>query len=184
VLEKYDLPAEFMLYVGSLIERKNLMGILAAMRQLPKDLQLPLVIVGQGKAYRKRVTDFAQKHQLLHLLHFVKPLFSELPALYQQAALFLYPSHAEGFGIPVLEALYSETPVITSNISSLPEAAGPGAYLANPADAAHIAEGIRTLLTDTAKRNALVKAGYQHAKKFNGEQLTQQLMDVYENILD
>lgn len=183
LLEKYDLPSEFMLYVGSLIARKNLLGVLDAIRQLPKDLQIPLVIVGQGEEYRKRVLDFAQEHKLTQLLYFVKPLFSELPALYQQAALFLYPSHAEGFGIPILEALYSETPVITSNLSSLPEAAGPGGYLVNPADTTQIAEAISTLLTDTTQRNTLIEAGYKHAKKFNGEQLTQQLIAVYEQLL-
>jgi glycosyltransferase involved in cell wall biosynthesis len=184
LLKKYQLPTEYMLYVGSLIERKNLLGILDAMRQLPKDLQLPLVIVGQGQEYRRQVLAFAEAHDLLSLLYFIKPVFSELPALYQQSSLFLYPSYAEGFGIPILEALYSETPVVTSNVSSLPEAAGPGAYLVDPNDSSQIAEGISTLLTDTARRNTLIEAGFAHAKKFNGEDLTKQLMAVYKQILD
>lgn len=183
LVEKYQLPTEYMLYVGSLIERKNLLGILDAMRQLPKDMRLPLVIVGQGEPYRQRVLDFARRHDLLPLLHFIQPIFSELPALYQQAALFLYPSYAEGFGIPILEALYSETPVITSNISSLPEAAGPGGYLVDPADSTQIAVGITKLLTDTTHREELVKAGYTYAKQFNGEQLTKDLMKVYKQVL-
>ncbi|PSR08683.1 MAG: glycosyltransferase family 1 protein [Bacteroidetes bacterium] len=179
VVEKYALPAQFMLYVGSLIERKNLLGIVAAMRQLPPDERLPLVVVGQGEAYKARVVEQARKDGLLDLLVFIRPTFADLPALYQQAALFLYPSFCEGFGIPILEALFSETPVLTSNVSSLPEAAGPGSLLVDPADPAAIAAGIRAILGDEARRQQMIATGYAHAQAFRGEVLTEQMMAVY-----
>ncbi|MEM1215441.1 MAG: glycosyltransferase family 1 protein [Bacteroidota bacterium] len=182
-LEKYQLPSAFMLYVGSLIERKNLLGIIEAMHRLPVADRLPLVIVGQGDAYRKRVLALAEQYGLTPLLHFIRPLFSDLPALYQQAQLFLYPSYFEGFGIPILEELYSETPVLTSNRSSLPEAAGAGGYLVAPDDYEAMAAGIQKLLSDSDLCQALIRAGYAHAQQFQGEHLTAQLLKVYETLL-
>ncbi|MEZ4987096.1 MAG: glycosyltransferase [Saprospiraceae bacterium] len=89
----------------------------------------------------------------------------------------------EGFGIPIIEALFSETPVITSNVSSLPEAAGPESWLVNPASAAEIAHGMEVLLTDTEKRQRQIVAGFEHAQQFLGAPLTEQLMAVYEEVL-
>lgn len=184
VLEKYQLPDTYLLYVGSLITRKNLLGIIEALHRLPADLRLPLVIVGNGDAYKQRVVDLATRYQLQHLLHFIRPAFSDLPALYQHAQIFLLPAFYEGFGIPVLEALFSETPVITSNVSSLPEAAGPDAALVDPHSPDAIADAITTLLTDTERRAAQVAAGYAYAQRFNGETLTDQMMDIYQRVLE
>lgn len=183
VLEKYQIPDTYLLYVGSLIARKNLLGIIEAMRRLPTDLQLPLVIVGRGEAYKKQVIELAARYHISHLLHFIAPAFADLPALYQHAQIFLFPSFYEGFGIPVLEALFSETPVITSNVSSLPEAAGPGASLVDPASPDAMADAIVLLLTDEERRAQQVAAGYAHAQQFHGEALTDQMMDVYEAVL-
>lgn len=184
VLEKYALPKAFMLYVGSLIERKNLLGVVEAMAGLPPALKLPLVVVGQGDGYKKRVQQLAQERGVLDQLIFIQPTFAELPALYQQAQLFVYPSYAEGFGIPVLEALFSGVPVLTSNVSSLPEAAGPGGYLVNPGSAEEMKEGMVSLLTDQALRKEKIAAGYQYAQRFTGEVLTEQLVSAYKSLLD
>ena len=184
VRQRYGLPEDFLLYVGSLVGRKNLLGIVEALALLPADLQLPVVVVGQGAAYKKRVVARATALGVLDKLLFIKPQFAELPALYQQAQVFLYPSFYEGFGIPILEALFSETPVLTSNQSSLPEAAGPAATLVDPSDASAIAEGIRRLLTDTELRAHQIKEGYAHAQQFKGEELTAQLVEVYRSLLD
>jgi glycosyltransferase involved in cell wall biosynthesis len=151
---------------------------------LPKEDRLPLVIVGEGDSYKQQVISYARAHGLLPLLHFIRPDFDDFPALYQQADLFLYPSFYEGFGIPVLEALYSETPVITSNISSLPEAAGSSSYLVDPQQPEAIAEGIQTLLRDEALRARMVREGFAHASRFRGELLSAQLMQLYSSILD
>lgn len=184
VVSKYNLPSNYLFFVGSLIERKNLLGIVKALALLPKEDQLPLVIVGEGDRYKQQVISYARAHGLLPLLHFIRPDFDDFPALYQQADIFLYPSFYEGFGIPVLEALYSETPVITSNISSLPEAAGGGSYLVDPHRPEAIAEGIQTLMHDESLRVRMVREGYTHASQFRGELLSAQLMQLYSSILD
>ncbi|MEL7422288.1 MAG: glycosyltransferase family 1 protein [Bacteroidota bacterium] len=183
VRERYGLPTEFLFYVGSLVERKNLLGIVEALAQLPVDLQLPVVVVGQGAVYKRRVVARAQELGVLDKLLFIQPEFAELPALYQQAQAFLYPSVYEGFGIPILEALFSKTPVLTSNMSSLPEAAGAGAILVDPRNATEMAAGIETLLTDSEQREQQITAGFEHAQQFKGELLTAQLVDAYRSLL-
>ena len=184
IRKKYLLPSTFLLYVGSLIERKNLLGIVDALAQLPKDLQLPLIIIGQGAAYKKKVIALAKQKGILEQLIFLRPDFEDFPALYQMAEIFLYPSYFEGFGIPVLEALFSQTPVITSIFSSLPEAAGDGAILLDPANTSEMADAIQRLLTDKNLAQHLVTKGLEHAELFKGERLTHQLMEVYKELLD
>lgn len=183
VKEKYSLPPDYLFYVGSVIARKNLLGIVKAMTLLPKDLQLPLVVVGGRSEYQTKVEDFIAKAGLQEKVLFITPTFKDLSALYQVASVFLYPSFAEGFGIPVLEALYSKVPVITSNCSSLPEAAGPGAYLVDPHAPEEMAAGIEKILTDTTYRNQLIKNGFEHAQQFKGEPLVRQMMNLYEELL-
>ncbi len=183
-LRRYKLPSDYLFYVGSVIERKNLLGIVQALEQLPSDLQLPLVVLGEGKAYKQRVLDYIAQKGLEKQVIFIKADFEDMPALYQQARVFLYPSYYEGFGIPVLEALFSRTPVITSNVSSLPEAGGPHACLVDPAKPEAIAAGIEKILTDAAYRQNMIERGYEHAQQFRGEELTEQLMDLYESMLN
>ena len=183
VCQKHGLPSSYMLYVGSVIERKNLLGIVKAIALLPESLRLPLAIVGKGGSYQQQVIDYARQNGLSKLLYFIFPEPAELPALYQQATLFLYPSYAEGFGIPVIEALYSRTPVITSNCSSLPEAAGPGSWLADPADPGHIAAGIERILTDDDFRIQMIQQGAAYAQRFHPKELTTQMMDLYRRLI-
>ncbi|MDP4710244.1 MAG: glycosyltransferase family 4 protein [Saprospiraceae bacterium] len=183
VLQKYQLPENFMLFVGSIIPRKNLLNVVRAMALLPASEQLPLVVVGNGRQYKKTVQEFLQRAGLSDRVFFVQIHFSELPALYQRAALFIYPSFYEGFGIPVIEALYSKTPVISSRVSSMPEAAGPGALLVDPGSREELAAAMQQLLSDEALRARSVEAGYAYVQKFNSEGLTDQLMRLYERLV-
>ncbi len=183
VLDKYQLPKDFMLFVGSIIPRKNLLNVVRAMAMLPASVQLPLVVVGNGRQYKKTVQEFLQQAGLAHRVFFVQIHFSELPALYQRAALFIYPSFYEGFGIPVIEALYSKTPVISSRVSSMPEAAGPGALLVDPASREELADAMQRMLTDEELRARSVEAGYVYVQQFDSEVLTDQLMRLYERLL-
>jgi len=184
VLQKYRLPSEYLLHVGAITERKNLMGVIQAMAQLPYDLRLPLVVVGTSTAYKLKIQSYLLRHRLLDQVFFIIPNPADLPAIYQKAAVFIYPSFYEGFGIPVLEALFSRTPVVTSKVSSLPEVAGPGAWLADPKQPEDINAGIIHLLTDTAARNEAVEKGYQYAQQFRAEPLTERMMEVYEEVLE
>jgi len=184
VLEKHQLPASYLLYVGSVTERKNLLGLLEAIRQLPKTLNIPLVVIGNGTTYLKKVLAFIETHGLQQQVFFPKKISTEeLSAIYQGAELFCYPSFYEGFGIPIIEALFSKTPVLTSNLSSLPEAAGPGAFYANPHEPESISAGIQKILSDRTYRQELIERGYAHAQKFNGKDLTVEMMGVYRDLL-
>ncbi|MEO0787054.1 MAG: glycosyltransferase family 1 protein [Bacteroidota bacterium] len=176
-----NLPEQYSLYLGSLIARKNLLGIIEAMASLPAELRHPLVVVGRGEAYKKRCIDQAKRLGVDGLLLFRSVNNEHLPALYQGARCFLYPSLAEGFGIPVIESLNSGTPVLTSNISSLPEAAGPDSMLVDPSDPGEIADGWAKLLEDDVLCADMAKAGIQYAARFRSDVVVPEMIELYSN---
>jgi len=184
ILQKHNLPSNYLLYVGSIIERKNLLQLLEAIRQLPKTLSIPLVVIGKGSTYYKKVVEFIKQHRMETQVFFPKNVDTEsLTAIYQGAEMLCYPSLYEGFGIPIIESLFSKTPVVTSNLSSLPEAAGPGAYYADPNRAADISEGIQKILTDSNYAQQLKTEGYAHVQQFNAKTLAKEMMDTYLEVL-
>ena len=183
VLQKHDLPNEFLLYVGSIIERKNLLSVIQAMERLPEDLDIPLVVVGKGKTYLQKIKNYIKDKPIRNRVIFTKNVATEdLPALYQAAQIFLFPSVYEGFGIPILEALHSGTPVITCPYSSLPEVGGEAACYVEPNDIDDMAESITKILTDSHLRENMVLKGHEHAKRFEPKKLTRELMDLYRNL--
>ena len=184
-LAPYVKGKPYMLYVGSINSRKNLLGIVKAMELLPKDLQIPLVVVGDGREYKQKVLEYIAAHGLQDMIIFTpeKVFTLGLRYLYLNARLFVYPSYYEGFGLPVVEALLSNCPVITSNISSLPEAAGPDSLLVVPDDSADISAKMEAALTDDTLRNTMVSKGYRYAtEQFSPKVLAKQLMDVYRQL--
>lgn len=194
IKEKYSLPDQFFLYVGSIIERKNLLGICKALYLLRNDLNIPLVVIGDGTKYKQQVKDFIMQNGLDTRVIFlsendlakVSSSFlraEDFPAIYQMAIAMIYPSFFEGFGIPVLEALCSRLPVITSNVSCLPEAGGDGAYYVDPASAEEIAEGIRKIYSDKTFADSLKQKGWQHAQNFTQQKCADDVMKVYEKML-
>lgn len=183
VLEKYGLPSEFLLYVGSIIQRKNLLTIIKAMEQLPNDLDIPLVVVGSGKAYFKKIKKYLTTNPIRNRIIFTKKIqFSDLPAIYQQAQLFIYPSVYEGFGIPIIEALYSGTPVISSPISSLPEAGGASSFYVDPTDSEAMKDGISKILEDSDLRQKMISDGRKYVRKFDAEKVTEEMMGLYASL--
>ncbi len=184
ILAPFSLPTDYLLYVGSLIERKGLHQIIEALRMLPASLDIPLMVVGHGKAYRKRIESLLAQYGLQDRVRFLADIpFSAFPALYQQASAFVFPAMYEGFGIPVIEALWSCTPVITSDRSSLPEAGGPNSWYVNPEDPTQIAHAIEAVLGDAADRSRRVEAGHAYVQRFEGKQLAAQMMALYEEVL-
>ena len=175
----------YMLYVGSVNSRKNLLGIVKAMELLPADLQIPLTIVGGGGSYKHQVEQYIAEHHMEHLFVWKTAIDSvSLKQLYANATMFLYPSFYEGFGLPVVEALLSECPVLTSNTSSLPEAGGPCSLQVDPGNIEEIRDGIARILTDDTLRKQMTEGGRQYAlDKFHPETLAKQLGEVYEKIL-
>ncbi len=190
VRKEFGLPDQFFLYVGSIIERKNLLNICKALFLLRNDLDIPLVVIGDGGRYKQQVKDFVNQNGLERKMIFLSEQevartsasfrsAAVFPAIYQSAIAMIYPSFFEGFGIPVLEALWSKLPVITSNVSCLPEAGGPGAYYVDPAKADEIAEGMKKIYTDPVFADQLRVKGLLHAQEFSQQKCAAAVMEVY-----
>lgn len=188
VLPDY-LPKDYILYVGSLNARKNLLSILEALTLMPAGQRPPLIVVGNGHEYRNRCEQYIAEHQMqdsVFILSNVKDNMT-LQQLYRKAMAFVYPSFYEGFGLPVVEAALQQTPVITSNVSSLPEAAGPDALYVDPhsPDAPNaLAEHLGRLLADSDWRKHVGCAMEHYARTtFEPTLLTQQMMDLYRSLI-
>jgi glycosyltransferase involved in cell wall biosynthesis len=173
----FALPSEYLLYVGTIEERKNLLKIIQALHQ--GQIDFPLVVVGRKTPYFSQVKQYIERYDLsrIHFLDQVQA--ADLPAIYQGSAGFIYPSSYEGFGIPVLEALNSGVPVITSRGGCLEETAGKGGILINPEDQEEMIHAIRQVLEKSALRDRLIREGGAHALKFREEQTIPSLYNVY-----
>lgn len=184
IREKYRLPETFLLSVGSLISRKNILAAVQAVEQLQGIVSLPLVIVGGGGEYKDVVKRYISDKHLEDCVIFPPYISNEdLPALYQMAKIFVYPSRYEGFGIPIIESLWSGTPVITTRMSSLAEAAGPGAWYSHPDQPETIAEGIVRICTNRDYEQTLIRDGFEHVQRFAAKQTTEDMHRVYESVV-
>lgn len=190
VKQLYQLPERFFLYVGSLIERKNLLSIAKALPLLHKDVSLPLVVIGDGAAYKETIKNYLAAAGISNKVLFMSEnkaartekgfrTAADFPAIYQQATAMIYPSTFEGFGIPVLEALWSRIPVITSNVSCLPEAGGPGAFYVDPLSPEQIAAAMTRVVTDAPAVQQSIATGYLHAQQFTRKACAEAVMNVY-----
>ena len=172
----------YFLYVGSIIERKGLMKIVEAQALIPAKSRIPIVIIGSGKAYAEKVKNRISELGLNSDFLFMKYVENHLlPSYYHFAKALIFPSVYEGFGIPIIESLLSDTPVITSSISSLPEAAGPGAILINPRIENEIAKAMVKICEDQDTAAVLSAKGKQHVLlKFTNKILSQELLKQYQ----
>lgn len=175
---QYQLPDTYILNVATIEERKNAAGLIRAYAQLPKSLQIPLVIIGRATAYMKKVKTEIEKYGLHNEIIFIHAVdFSDLPAIYQMASVFVYPSLFEGFGIPLLEAAESGVPVITSTGSCFGEAAGPDAVYVDPLDSGELGKAMAHVLSsDNMKRTTAQK---EYVKKFWPEQTARAVNAFY-----
>ena len=129
------------------------------------------------------VADYLRRHDLAHRVKFLPSVPAEdLPALYQGADAFLYPSLFEGFGIPLLEALASGVPVVTSRGSCFAEAAGPGSRYVDPRSPEELANAVKEILADAGRRRAMMEAGRRHAETFRPEILARRMVELYESL--
>jgi len=176
--EKYSLPEKFILNVGTIEERKNLLNVVKAL----KDTNIPLVVVGKKTKYFRKVEQFVQQHKIsVQFLEGVS--MDELAAIYKLADIFVYPSFFEGFGIPVIEALFSKTVVITSNTSCLPEAGGPDSVYVDPENHLDIQSKIKFLWDNESERKRRADKGFQFVQQFNDESIANNLMNLYRKII-
>lgn len=176
VSKKFGLPKNFVLNVGTIEERKNALLIVKAI----KDIDTTLVIVGKETAYTKKIYAYIEENKIEHKVLFLKQLTSkELAIVYQLAKIFVYPSIFEGFGIPIIEALFSKTPVITTKTGVFPEAGGPQSAYIDPINQKELQETMNNLLNNPEKRAEMAKKGFEFVQKFNDEIIAKQYMDSY-----
>lgn len=182
IREKYRLPQQFILSVGTIEKRKNFLNVLKAIHQ--GNLDIVVVFVGRETGYKKELQVYIRQHNLddrVMFLHNVPN--ADLPAIYQMAEIFIYSSIFEGFGIPILEALNSNVPVITNRFGCFKEAAGPHAYYVNPNEPDEIAQAVTEVLSDSEKRERMTNEGKKHADNFKQKIITEKLMDLYKSLM-
>lgn len=178
IIKKYGLPEEFILSVGTIEQRKNVLAIIKAIHEYK--LNIPLVVIGRPTPYLEQIKAYIEQNNVpdIFFLHGV-PL-EDLPAFYQQASLLAYPSFYEGFGIPILEALISKIPVITSRGGCFEEAGGTTSIYIDPQNPAELADAIKKILNNGDLRKEMVDGGFKHAWKFKDEQIAKAYMKVYQ----
>jgi glycosyltransferase involved in cell wall biosynthesis len=189
VLGKYGIKKKYILFVGRIEPRKNIVGLLKAFDFIKKrgKKDLCLVIVGnQDKIFNeKELINKIEKLELSSDIIFTGGISEEdLPVLYNGAEVLVYPAFAEGFGLPVLEAMACGTPVITSNTTSLPEVAGDATLLVNPYNFTEIGESLERVLYNPQIRKELSDKGLQKAKQFSWDKAARKTLEVYHDILD
>lgn len=182
VRAKYQLPAKYILNLGTIEPRKNLLLLIKA---LPKvDSTYPLVVIGKETAYADLVKREIESLGLQNNVHFLKNIpFTDLPAIYQMASIFIYPSTYEGFGIPIIEALYSNVPVIAATGSCLEEAGGPSSIYVSPNNSEELTNAINKVLNDEELQQTMKQKGFQYVQRFNDDVVSQQLMNCYKKTL-
>ena len=144
------------------------------------------MVIGDGREYKQKVLEYIAEHKLENLVIFTKEKVNTqgLRYLYSNARLLVYPSFYEGFGLPIVESLLSNCPVITSNVSSLPEAAGPDSIQVDPSDIAQLSDSIKAVLTDDDLRQSMTQKGYRYAMdNFSPKVLADRLMKVYNQLI-
>ena len=186
VRERYQLNDPFVLYAGNIKPHKNLERLIEAFHLLRRgDLEhVKLLIIGDEiskYATLRRAVHRYKLHKHVRFFGFVPD--KTLAVLYRLAGVFVFPSLYEGFGLPPLEAMASGTPVVTSNLSSLPEVCGEAALLIDPHDPAEIARAMRRVLTEPALRDDLRQRGLARVKEFSWERSVRRIRAIYEEVL-
>lgn len=178
---QYGLTKHFILNVGTIEQRKNILLAVKALEALPSDLSL--VIVGRRTAYTNLVLDYINTHNLsrrVFILHDVPD--EHLPALYAQAEAFVYPSVYEGFGIPIIEAISSGLPVVACTGSCLEEAGGPDSLYVAPDDPKALALAVRQVLKGAPGREERIQRSREYIRRFEGQDVAGQVLDIYRRL--
>ena len=187
VRERYQLDHQFMLYVGNIKPHKNLVRLIEAFAELRRTGfdEVKLLIIGDQISKLPALRRAVHSHKLHKHVRFLGYVSDQtLGVLYRLAAAFVFPSLYEGFGLPPLEAMASGTPVVTSNVSSLPEVAGEAAVLVDPYDVDSIVDGMRRVLSDPALAAALRRKGVERAREFSWERSVAKTRQVYQQVVD
>jgi len=179
---RYNLPIKYILNVGTIEARKNLLLIIKAMPKI--DASYKLVVVGKKQSYATEVMAEIERLGLTERVIFLKDIpFNDLPAIYQLASVFVYPSFYEGFGIPIIEALYGGVPVVAATGSCLEEAGGPDSIYIDPHDPTALSHAVNAILSNPEQAATMKTKGLTYVQKFNAPLLSRQLMNCYTNLV-
>lgn len=180
VREKYGLPEKYVLSVGTIEERKNHISLIYAAEKL----EIPVVIAGKYTDYQRVLEKIIEKKELRDKVRIINNVpNSDLPAIYRGASVFVYPSVYEGFGIPILEALNSEVPVIAAKGSCLEETGGADSLYFTPSDHEELAVLISKVPEEPQLAERMIKNGKEYAKNFNEKNIADNLMKVYRKLI-
>ena len=183
VRSRYGLSERFILSVGSIEERKNILLAVEALHHLPQNVHL--VAVGRQTGYSQKVLKIAEERGLAGRVHFLHGVpDADLQALYQMAEVFVYPSRYEGFGIPIIEAIHSGLPVVAATGSCLEEAGGPDCLYVDPDDAEALAAAVSQMLRGAEGREQRILRSREYVHRFEGCDVAGQVMDVYRRVLE
>ena len=184
VKKRYNLPENYIFYIGNTDPKKNIFNTLRAYRTycIGAIEPLSLVIADINEEFLKNVLELTNTKSLRNRIQLTGYILNaDLPAIYSGADVFLYPSTRESFGIPLLEAMASGTPVITGNMSALPEIAGDAALFVDPYNEKNIGETLIRLLSDIGLKEAMANKGLIHCKKYNWLSSASNLLITYKN---
>ncbi len=179
IRQRYKLPENFILNVGSIEPRKNAFQIVKAI----ETIDIPLVIIGKETPYSDSIKKYVSAHNLESKVIFMKGMsMDELATIYAMASIFIYPSKFEGFGIPIIEALFSGTPVITNNSGVFPEAGGPNSCYIDPDNVDEIKFAIQSILGSNELQKEMSIKGLEYAQQFNDDVIASQIMTCYKSL--
>ena len=179
VIEKYNLPNDYILNIGTIEERKNVLLAVKALEKLRSDLHL--IIIGRWTKYTDKVMEYVKQHNLSERVHILSGVPNEdLYPICQQAQCFVYPSRYEGFGIPIIEAIQSGLPVVAATGSCLEEAGGPACLYVSPDDDAEMAKSVEKVITERKER---VEKCKEYISKFENGDVARQVIEVYNKVL-
>mgnify|MGYP000392122363 CR=1 FL=1 len=180
VSDKYEIKNEYIFHVAAMEPNKNTLSIVKAFKSIMNDVSHDLILVGRGGEYKNKVISYIESENLKDRVKILEDVpMSDLPALYQMASLFVFPSFYEGFGIPIIEAQFSKTPVITSKGSCFPESGGPAAKYIDPSNVEEISNVMREVLMDGDLQKEMAQKGHEFVQKFHWKNTSKELIDLY-----
>ena len=181
VQEKYKLPKHYVLNVGTIEQRKNALTLVKAINGTPYHL----VLVGTQKKYAAKIHTYINQYGLENQVTFLSNIdLKTLAILYQSATVFCYPSICEGFGIPIIEALYSKTPVITTKGGCFREAGGPDSVYVAPQNENEMEQALNSLFKNPEKRKLMAENGFAYAQQFSDQNVGSSLLQFYKGVFN
>jgi glycosyltransferase involved in cell wall biosynthesis len=181
---KYSISKPYILNVGAFEQRKNQLNLIDAFAMIANEVDAELILIGDGKDYKEQVKAKIQNINLENRIRILSGISHfDLPLFYQASNLFCFPSFFEGFGIPIVEALFSGVPVITSIGSCFPESAGENSIYIDPHSPTEIAQAIKTVLSNENLRMQMTNRGLDFVQKFHIKNSSEELIKLYQFIL-